>query len=139
MFGALSVASSGLAADNQWLAMAAGNIANANDTATTAAGAYRTQAPVLSPVPAGAAQGQAVAVTQVAAGPPGQPVSAPSSPVANAQGVVFYPTDSMAGQLTQADTAGLAAQANVAVLRQAIAAYQALLGPPTGQGTSQQA
>lgn len=137
MSGALSVAGSGLMASTEWLAMAGGNIANANDTSATPTAAYRTQSPVLAPVPAGAGQGAGVTVTGVAAGPAtGRPVFEPGAPNANAQGVTFYPTDSLASQLTQVDMAGLSAQANVVVMRRAVAAYQSLLAtaPSSGQG-----
>lgn len=123
-----------MAASFEWLAMAAGNIANANDPSATAAGAYRTQSPVMAPVAAGSGRGQAVAVTQVALGPPGQPAAVSGGPSAGSPGAVFYPTDSLASQLTQADMAGLAVQANAAVLRQAVAAYQSLLGQAPAPG-----
>lgn len=135
MIGALNVAGSGLAASTEWLAMAAGNIANANDTSATPTAAYRTQSPVLMPVPAGPGQGAGVTVSRVALGPAnGRPAFEPGAPNTNAQGVTFYPTDSMASQLTQVDMAGLSAQANVAVMRHAVAAYQALLDTPPSSG-----
>lgn len=137
MSDALNVAASGLAASTEWLAMAAGNIANANDTSATPTAAYRTQTPVFTPVAAGTGSGAGVTVAGVALGPAaGQPAYEPGSPNTDPGGVTFYPTDSLATQLTQAGMAGLAAQANVAVLRHALAAYRSLLdtSPPAAQG-----
>jgi flagellar basal-body rod protein FlgC len=131
MSNALNVAATGVAASMEWLAAAAGNIANANDAAAAPAATYRTLGPVLAPVASGRGQGAGVTLAGVATGPPGRAAWDPGSPTANAQGVTFYPTDSLASQLTQADVAGLSAQANVAVMRHAMAAYQSLLDSTT--------
>ena len=127
VISALNVAASGVSAGFDWLAMSAGNVANANDTSSTAAGAYRAQTPVLTPVPAGAGQGDGVAVSQVALGPPGSPVYAPGRPTVNSRGVTFTPTVSLANQLVQGDAASLSVEANAAVLRRALSAYRSLL------------
>ena len=127
MFGALSVAGSGVSAGFEWLATSAGNVANRGDTASRSAAAYRVQTPVFTPVAAAVGQGQPVRVAKVALGPPGTPAYAPGSPTANAKGVTFYPTESLAGQMVQALTARLSVEANVAVMRHALAAYRSVL------------
>ncbi len=125
--GAIASAASGVAAGTQWLDMVAGNVANMNDAATPGSPVYRTQTPVLAPSGGGTA---GVAVAGTALGPAsGTPAYQPTSPLADAQGMVGYPTDSLVTQLTGANGAQLLVQANAAVLRHAVAAFQSLLGP----------
>ena len=132
MMGAIQGASSGITAGAQWLGMVAGNVANMNDTVTPGTGAYRTQSPVLVPTAGPTGSGAGVAVAGTALGPAtGSLAYAAGNPAANGQGLVSYPTDSLVTQLTSATDAQLMVQANVAVLRHAVAAYQSLLGPGT--------
>lgn len=127
MIGAISSAASGITAGSQWLAMTAGNVANMNDATTPGTTPYRTQTPVLAPT---GGTGPGVAMIGTALGPAaGTPAYQPGNPAASAQGMVTYPTDSLVTQLTGADSAQLMVQANAAVLRHAVTAYQSLLGP----------
>ncbi|HVN00511.1 MAG TPA: hypothetical protein VMT68_09875 [Caulobacteraceae bacterium] len=83
---AAAIAQSGLAAATLKLNVAAGNIANANDTSAVGQSGYQPLDVVDSPVPGGGVSAQAVT-----AKPASLIVYDPMSPAANAQGLVLAP------------------------------------------------
>ncbi len=89
LFGALPISQSGLDAMQTWIDTTGGNIANMNDQAPLTQGVYQQQTPVFAPITTPAGQGEGVAVTGIALGPAaGEVVYDPTSPDANAQGLV---------------------------------------------------
>jgi flagellar basal-body rod protein FlgC len=128
LFGALPISQSGLDAMQTWINTTAGNLANMNDQAPLTQAVYQQQTPVLGPLVTPAGQGEGVAVTGIALGSPaGQIVYDPTSPEANAQGLVREPSIDMGTQLVQLVQAENAYQANTVAVKRAEQAYQAAL------------
>jgi flagellar basal-body rod protein FlgC len=132
--GAILAAGSGINAMSTWLDTTAGNIANSNDAVPGGKPTYRTQEPVLATIPAtpgGVAQGRGVAVAGIALGSStGSIAYEPGNPIANAQGMVSYPSVGLGGQMVDMLSSQIGYQANVDVVKSAYAAYQSLLSVP---------
>ncbi len=130
LFGAMPIARSGIDVAQTWIDAIGGNIANANDAVPTSQGAYATQYVVAQPVPSTqpSGAGQGVVVSQVLLGSTaGQLAYQPNNPMANAQGMVRYPSVDLGQQLVDLVMAQTSYQANVSVVNQAKAAYQSAL------------
>lgn len=133
LFPAIGISASGVNAAQTWIDTSAGNIANANDTVPVGTPTYQQQTPVFTPVTGPTGQGDGVAVSAIDLGPSvGQQVVDPSSPAANAQGVVLQPTVDLAGQLVDLVQAQQVYQANASAYDRAVTAYQSAL--TLGQG-----
>jgi len=129
LFGALGISGSGIDAAQTWINTSAGNIANANDVASTASAAYQEQTPVFVPdasLPDGSAAGVAVAGIDLGSSA-GVVESDPQSPLADAQGLVRVPDVSIAHELVNLVQAQNDFQANTAALERAKTAYQSAL------------
>lgn len=130
LFQALPISASGMDVAHAWLDMIAGNIANANDIGVVGQPIYRSESPIAVPAPGGnpaGGIGAGVTMAGVALGPGGSPAYDPTSPYANAQGYVQYPSVSMGSQLVDLVMAQDSYQSNVAVATHAISAYQSAL------------
>ncbi len=128
LFGALPISQTGLDAMQTWIDTTGGNLANMNDQAPLTQGVYQQQTPVFAPLTTPAGQGEGVEVTGVALGPAaGEVVYDPTSPLANAQGLVREPSIDMGTQLVQLVQAENAYQANTVAVKRAEQAYQSAL------------
>lgn len=127
LFGAISIAQSGLDVSQTWIDTTAGNIANANDVATAASPPYRAEELIAAPAQPGSPVGGVVAAGVALGSATGRSVYEPSSPLANAQGMVVYPAVDMGVELSNLVMAQDSYQANAAVVGKATAAYQAAL------------
>ncbi|MDA8275807.1 MAG: flagellar basal-body rod protein FlgC [Actinomycetota bacterium] len=130
LFGAMPIARSGIDVAQTWIDAIGGNIANANDAVSPNQGAYATQYVVAQPLPSTqpSGAGQGVVASQVLLGSTaGQLAYQPNNPLANAQGMVRYPSVDLGQQLVDLVMAQTSYQANVAVVNQAKAAYQSAL------------
>ncbi len=125
---AIGVSATGIDAAQTWLDTTAGNIANVDDTAPLGQPVYQQQTPVFTPVAGVTGQGEGVAVSAIALGPAaGQVVEDPSSPQANAKGLVEQPAMSLSTQLVSLVTAQNDFEANATALKRAVTAYQSAL------------
>ena len=119
MFDGLTIASTGLIAEQLRLSLVANNLANADTTVTTQGGPYRSEFAVFQSLNApasgpnqGVGQGVIVAGIYQDQGPL-QVVYDPTNPQANAQGDVLYPNVNLQTQMVDMIEASQAYQANV--------------------------
>ncbi|MCL4423499.1 MAG: flagellar basal body protein [Actinobacteria bacterium] len=130
IFNALSISGSGMQAAQTWIDAIGGNVANMNDAVPANKATYRAQYPIAQPLASSSSSGlgEGVVVTSVALGPSkGELSYDPTSPVADAQGMVAYPAIDLGQQLVDLVTAQNSYQANAAVATQAEAAYKSAL------------
>jgi len=128
LFGSLDIAGSGIGAAQTWLNTTAGNIANMDDVSPTDEAAYGEQTPVLVPSGTVGQIGDGVSVAGIAEGDTtGIIESDPSSPEANAQGLVRVPDVQLSSQMVDMIQAQTDYQANTSVFADAKTAYQAAL------------
>lgn len=126
IFAALPIAQSGIEVSQTWLDTLAGNIANANDVVATNQPVYQPESVVVAPAGTGPAPG--VQVTQVALGSAaGTLAYDPSSPLADARGLVRESAVNLGQQLVELVMAQASYQANVAALSHARTAYESAL------------
>ena len=127
-FGVLPISGSGLTVDQTWLDTIGGNIANANDQTTPGKPVYRPQ--YIDAVPVASANGVAdgAAVGSIALGSAkGVLQYDPSNPKADKAGYIAVPAVDMATEMVGLTAAQTNYQANAAVIRDAINAYDAVL------------
>lgn len=122
IYSALTVASSGLAAERTRMNTIASNLANARTTRGADGGPYRRIDPVFEAVPnarSGALE-RSVASVRVAEikqdTRPGQMVYEPGHPDANAQGYVEYPNVNVVEEMVNMMSASRAYEAGVAAI-----------------------
>ncbi|MDA8116151.1 MAG: flagellar basal body rod protein FlgC [Actinomycetota bacterium] len=139
LFPAISVAGTGLNADQTWLDAIASNVANANDTVSPNQQVYQPQEIVVAaqqpstplsgaPNSTGAALGSGVAVTGVTTySANGQLTYDPTNPLANAQGNVRQTGVNLGHELATMVEAQTSYQANVSVINHAKTAYMAAM------------
>jgi flagellar basal-body rod protein FlgC len=128
LFGSLDIAGSGIDAAQTWLNTTAGNIANMNDVSPTDEAAYGAQTPVFVPSGTVGQIGDGVTVAGIAEGDTtGILESDPSSPEADAQGMVRVPDVQLSSQMVDMIQAQTDYQANTSVFADAKTAYQAAL------------
>lgn len=128
IFPAIGISASGIDAAQTWIDTSAGNLANMDDAVALTQGAYQQQTPVLSAVGNVAGPGAGVEVSSVQLGSAaGVVVSDPSSPLANAQGLVREPAISTGSQLVDLVEAQNDYQANASAYDRAVSAYQSAL------------
>jgi flagellar basal-body rod protein FlgC len=120
MFSAIGISQSGISTYKTWLDATADNIANANDARRTDQPAYQARRLVVdSAVPGGG-----VRVAEVRFGnPAGRLISDPSSPLADAQGMVKMPDMTLSDEMTSLIIAQRAYQANVTAFERARDGY----------------
>jgi flagellar basal-body rod protein FlgC len=122
-FGVLPIAGSGLGVDQAWLDTIGGNVANAHDAATPGSPVYQPQYVEAVPNPDGGVQVGGIALGSAK----GVLEYDPSNPKANAAGYVALPAVDMATEMVGLVEAQANYEANAAVVRDAIGAYDAVL------------
>jgi flagellar basal-body rod protein FlgC len=129
-----NIAGSAMNAQSVRLNTIASNLANADTAASSAAEVYRARKPVFaavfdrSGVEAGALPGARVQVLDVVQSTePVRESYEPDNPLANAEGVVFYPNVNSVAEMTDMMSASRAFETNVEVLGRLKAMQQSLL------------
>ena len=128
------IAGSAMAAQTVRLNTIASNLANADSASGTEAGAYHARKPVFATVMADGAFGEgargagAVQVLDVVESTePLRKVHEPGNPLADAEGMVFYPNVNPVAEMTDMMSASRAFETNVEVLGRVNAMQQSLL------------
>lgn len=128
LFGSLDIAGSGISASQTWLNTTAGNIANMNDVSPTDEATYGAQTPIFVPSGTAGQIGDGVSVAGIEEGDTtGIVESDPSSPDADAQGMVRVPDVELSSQMVNMIQAQTDYQANTSVFADAKTAYQSAL------------
>ena len=126
LFSAVDIAGTGVNAMQTWIDTTGGNLANANDAVSPNKPTYAEETTVLaanaSPIPG--QPGVGVRATVALGSNKGILAYDPSSPLANAQGLVREPNVSTSNELVNLIQAQDGYQADTAVLQKAVAAYQ---------------
>jgi flagellar basal-body rod protein FlgC len=126
-FGVLPIAGSGLSVDQTWLDTIGGNIANANDQSTPGKPVYQPEYIDAVPVPS-TGPGTGVGIGAIALGSAtGVLEYDPANPKANKAGYIAVPAVDMATEMVGLEAAQANYQANAAVVRDAVNAYDAVL------------
>ncbi len=131
-FKAISeIAGSAMSAQTTRLNTIASNLANAQSASGTEADAYHAKKPVFAAVPvegAGSGGGARVQVMDVVdSTEPLRQVYEPDHPLANEQGMVFYPNVNSVAEMTDMLSASRAFESNVEVLGRVKSMQSALL------------
>jgi flagellar basal-body rod protein FlgC len=124
------IAGSAMSAQTTRLNTIASNLANAQSTSATEAGAYHARKPVFAAIPtdAGSEGGVRVQVLDVVQSQePVRQVYEPSNPLANAEGMVFYSNVNSVAEMTDMLSASRAFESNVEVLGRVKSMQQSLL------------
>lgn len=129
-----NIAGSAMTAQSVRLNTIASNLANADSASSSAADVYRARKPVFaavfdrSAVADGALAGARVQVLDVVQSTePVREAYEPDNPLANADGVVFYPNVNSVAEMTDMMAASRAFETNVEVLSRLKAMQQSLL------------
>lgn len=130
MFDAINTANTGVDMSQTWMNAISNNLANINDATRTSQKAYQAEFPVVTALGGGqSGTGSGVAVIGVAHGSAaGITVYDPSSPLADAKGMVREPNVDLAQQMTDLIMAQRTYQANVNAISTAEQTYQDGLG-----------
>jgi flagellar basal-body rod protein FlgC len=123
LFGALPIAGSGLEVDQAWLDTIGANVANAHDEATPGTPVYQPQYVQAVPSSNGGVQVGGIALGSAK----GTLEYDPSNPKANAAGYVALPAVDMATEMVGLVEAQSNYEANAAVVKDALGAYDAVL------------
>jgi len=114
------IAGSAMAAQTVRLNTVASNLANADSVAGSEAETYRARKPVFATVMddniENAATGQVQVLDVVQSAEPLRKVYEPGNPLANADGMVFYPNVNQVAEMTDMMSASRAFETNVEVL-----------------------
>lgn len=114
------IAGSAMAAQTVRLNTVASNLANADSVAGSEAETYRARKPVFAAVMddniEDAASGQVQVLDVVQSSEPLRKVYEPGNPLANADGMVFYPNVNQVAEMTDMMSASRAFETNVEVL-----------------------
>ena len=128
------IAGSAMNAQSVRLNTVASNLANANTAASSEAEAYRARKPVFATVferdglgDAQVAGAQVQVLDVVQSTEPLRKAYEPENPLANAEGVVFYPNVNTVAEMTDMMAASRAFETNVEVLGRVKSIQQALL------------
>jgi flagellar basal-body rod protein FlgC len=128
MFGAIHTAASALTVSRTWLDAVSDNIANLDTVRPTSGPAFQQRIVVASsvgPQGPGDAVGNGVQVAGIAYGSAaGRLVSDPTSPLADARGLVRAPDTDLGDQMVELMVAQRMYQSNLAVIDRARDAYQ---------------
>jgi flagellar basal-body rod protein FlgC len=127
------IAGSAMAAQTVRLNTIASNLANADSVAGTEADTYRARKPVFSAVlnagvdDQGSVGGRVQVLDVVESSEPLRKVYEPGHPMANADGMVFYPNVNQVAEMTDMMSASRAFETNVEVLGRIRTMQQSLL------------
>ena len=123
------IAGSAMAAQTVRLNTIASNLANADSAAGSEAETYRARKPVFAAVMDGAsgAGGRVQVLDVVQSDEPLRKVYEPGHPMANADGMVFYPNVNQVAEMTDMMSASRAFETNVEVLGRIKSMQQSLL------------
>jgi len=125
------IAGSAMAAQTVRLNTIASNLANADSVAGSEGETYRARKPVFSAVMAGpgasGAGGRVQVLDVVQSDEPLRKVYEPGHPMANADGMVFYPNVNQVAEMTDMMSASRAFETNVEVLGRIKSMQQSLL------------
>lgn len=110
------IAGSAMAAQSVRLNTIASNLANADAAAGSEGAAYRARKPVFATVMNGAAGGPVQVVDVVSSADPVRQAHEPDNPLANADGMVFYPNVNQVAEMADMMSASRAFETNVEVL-----------------------
>ena len=134
MFGSISTAASGMDVYKTWIDATSDNVANVNTVRRTSDVAFQSKYIVARAVPGtgsglgrgGVGRGATVAGVELG-DPNGKVVYDPRHPLADAEGMVRYPSVDLVDQMTNLIIAQRAYQANVTVFERARDSYQRAL------------
>jgi flagellar basal-body rod protein FlgC len=127
LFGAMSIAGSGMLAHRKWLDAVSDNISNINTASRTSEDAFKERMVNVQAVDYGQGDG-GVQVSGVSFGSgEGRTVYEPDNPLADEDGNVKYPDIDLGDQMAELMMAQRGYQANVAVIERAKDAYTAAL------------
>jgi flagellar basal-body rod protein FlgC len=121
------IAGSAMAAQTVRLNTIASNLANADSVAGDEAGTYRARKPVFAALDDGAAGGRVQVLDVVSSDEPLRKVHQPEHPMADADGMVFYPNVNPVAEMTDMMSASRAFETNVEVLSRLKNMQQSLL------------
>jgi len=123
------IAGSAMAAQTVRLNTVASNLANADSVAGSEGETYRARKPVFTAVMSGSgnAGGQVQVMDVVESDEPLRRVYEPGHPMANADGMVFYPNVNQVAEMTDMMSASRAFETNVEVLGRIKSMQQSLL------------
>lgn len=122
------IAGSAMAAQTVRLNTIASNLANAQSAAGTEAEAYHARKPVFAAVAHGGDGGQRVQVLDVVQSTePLRKVHEPDNPLADEEGMVYYPNVSPVAEMTDMMAASRAFETNVEVMTRVRGMQQSLL------------
>jgi flagellar basal-body rod protein FlgC len=125
------IAGSAMAAQTVRLNTVASNLANADSVSGNENVTYRARKPVYAAVmkdgPNAAAGGQVQVLDVVESAEPLRKVYEPDNPLANAEGMVFYPNVNQVAEMTDMMSASRAFETNVEVLGRIRTMQQSLL------------
>jgi flagellar basal-body rod protein FlgC len=110
------IAGSAMAAQSVRLNTVASNLANAGSVAGSEAEAYRARKPVFAAVMDDSASGRVQVLDVVESAEPLRRAYEPDNPLANADGMVFYPNVNEVAEMTDMMAASRAFETNVEVL-----------------------
>lgn len=121
------IAGSAMAAQSVRLNTIASNLANADSAAGSENAAYRARKPVFATVMNSGAGGQVQVVDVVSSADPVRQTYEPDNPLANAEGMVFYPNVNQVAEMADMMSASRAFETNVEVLGRIKSMQNALL------------
>ncbi|GAB3419408.1 flagellar basal body rod protein FlgC [Massilia agilis] len=121
------IAGSAMAAQSVRLNTIASNLANADSAAGSENAAYRARKPVFATVMNSGAGGQVQVVDVVSSADPVRQTYEPGNPLANAEGMVFYPNVNQVSEMADMMSASRAFETNVEVLGRIKSMQNALL------------
>jgi flagellar basal-body rod protein FlgC len=121
------IAGSAMAAQSVRLNTIASNLANADTVAGSEGEAYRARKPVFAAMMDSGAVGRVQVLDVVQSADPLRKVHEPDNPLANAEGMVFYPNVNEVAEMADMMAASRAFETNVEVLGRIKSMQQSLL------------
>lgn len=115
MLQTMFIATEAMRAHSQRLNLVASNLANADVSSSTEAGAYRAKRPVFQEVMLGNGGSTVRVSSQATSSAPAKIKYDPADPLANEQGMVWKPSVDLAGEMADMITASRAYQLNAEV------------------------
>ena len=121
------IAGSAMHAQSVRLNTVASNLANADSVSGTEAATYRARKPIFAAIMHDQSGGRVQVVDVVDSAEPLRKVYEPGHPMANADGMVFYPNVNQVAEMTDMMSASRAFETNVEVLGRVKSMQQSLL------------
>ena len=121
------IAGSAMHAQSVRLNTVASNLANADSVSGTEAATYRARKPIFAAIMHDQSGGRVQVIDVVDSAEPLRKVYEPGHPMANADGMVFYPNVNQVAEMTDMMSASRAFETNVEVLGRVKAMQQSLL------------